>query len=170
MTRCHPDVIEPESCPNAAFLTALPLSHHWFAWAPRNSSAEFQLLKCHKWLAMPDNRTFLGLHFVIAKCKTFFNPYECISPARGYYRSSICKLVFSHVSNRRVSCGIHRSGLNCCCSLNARQHIRNGKQHNSSSDRPLPIIFSEDWENAPEALRPQHGFAVSTVAIVTVEW
>ncbi|KIK48436.1 hypothetical protein CY34DRAFT_798258 [Suillus luteus UH-Slu-Lm8-n1] len=91
-------------------------------WTIRNgsmtSAAAIASLIC--WLAMPDNRTFLGLHFVIAKL----------------YANSLL------------------------ATLNARQHIRNGKQHNSSSDRPLPIIFSEDWENAPEALRPQHGFAM----------
>ncbi|KAG2755482.1 hypothetical protein P692DRAFT_20767703, partial [Suillus brevipes Sb2] len=84
-------------------------------WTIRNgsitSAAAIASLIC--WLVMPDNRTFLGLHFVIAKL----------------YANSLL------------------------ATLNARQQIRNGKQHNSSSDRPLPIVFSEDWENAPEALR-----------------
>ncbi|KAG2120689.1 uncharacterized protein F5147DRAFT_785757 [Suillus discolor] len=44
--------------------------------------------------------------------------------------------------------------------LNARQHIRNGKQYDPSSDHPLPIVFSEDWENTTETLRSQHGFPV----------
>ncbi|KAG1759003.1 hypothetical protein EDD22DRAFT_826952 [Suillus occidentalis] len=97
-------------------------------WTIRNgsmtSAAAIASLIC--WLAMPDNRTFLGLHFVIAK-------WDIIG---AVYANSLL------------------------ATLNARQHIRNGKQHNSSCDRPLPIIFSEDWENAPEALRPQHGFAM----------
>lgn len=91
-------------------------------WTIRNgsmtSAAAIASLIC--WLAMPDNRTFLGLHFVIAKL----------------YANSLL------------------------ATLNAKQHIRNGNQRNSPSDRPLPIVFMEDRENAPEGLRSQHGFSM----------
>ncbi|KAG1757765.1 hypothetical protein EDB19DRAFT_64055 [Suillus lakei] len=89
-------------------------------WTIRNglmtSAAAIASLIC--WLAMPNNRIFLGLHFFVAKL----------------YANSLL------------------------ATLNARQHIRNGKQYNSSGDRPLPIVLSEGWENPPEALHSQHGF------------
>ncbi|KAG2154658.1 hypothetical protein DEU56DRAFT_373722 [Suillus clintonianus] len=89
-------------------------------WTIRNGSvtsvAAVAALIC--WLTMPENRIFLGLHFVIAKLYA----------------------------------------ISLLATLNARQHTRNGKQNNFSSGYPLPIVFSEDWENAPEALRSQHGF------------
>lgn len=91
-------------------------------WTIRNgsmtSAAAIASLIC--WLAMPDNRIFLGLHFVVAKL----------------YANSLL------------------------ATINARQHIRNGKQYNSSRDHPLPIVFSENRKNAPEALSPQHGFSM----------
>jgi hypothetical protein len=42
---------------------------------------------------MPENRIFLGLHFVIAKRKPFYIPRNV-----SHIRSSICQLPFSYVS------------------------------------------------------------------------
>ncbi|KAG1729555.1 hypothetical protein EDB19DRAFT_1897202 [Suillus lakei] len=36
-------------------------------------------------------------------------------------------------------------------SLNARKQIWNGKQHTPTNDQPMPIIFLEDFEHAPES-------------------
>lgn len=50
-----------------------------------------------QWLVMPKNRIFLGLHFVIAKCKSLqILRNESHLDIVG---SSICKLPFSDVGN-----------------------------------------------------------------------
>ncbi|KAG2154657.1 hypothetical protein DEU56DRAFT_897737 [Suillus clintonianus] len=109
-------------------------------WTIRNgsvtSAAAVASLIC--WLAMPENRIFLGLHFVIAKCKP--------------------SLTLTNASHLPVDLVEVVYAISLLATLNARQHMRNGKQYNFSSGYPLPIVFSEDWENAPEALRSQHGF------------
>ncbi|KAG1908286.1 uncharacterized protein F5891DRAFT_8064 [Suillus fuscotomentosus] len=76
--------------------------------------------------------------------------------------SLICWLV---MPGNRIFLGLHfvvakLYANSLLATLNARQHIRNGKQYDPSSDHPLPIVFSEDWENTSETLRSQHGFPV----------
>jgi hypothetical protein len=108
---------------------------------------------------MPSNRIFLGLHFVVAKCKLF---QTVVNISHEYCWSSICKFPFSYVSHTFdvvfVGCG-----LIWCCSLNARKQIWSGKQYTPTNNQPMPIVFLEDFELGPHSSITQQG-SVSTTA------
>ncbi|KAG2142398.1 hypothetical protein DEU56DRAFT_733676 [Suillus clintonianus] len=86
------------------------------------SAATISTLLC--WKIMPQNRIFLGLHFVVAKL----------------YANSLL------------------------ATLNARKQIWNGKQYTTATDQPMPIVFLENFEHAPESPITQQGFSASNMA------
>ncbi|OJA18596.1 hypothetical protein AZE42_06570 [Rhizopogon vesiculosus] len=91
-------------------------------WTIRNGSitcaAAIATLIC--WSVMPQNRIFLGLHFVIAKLYA----------------------------------------ISLLATLNSRTRIRDGRQQSTATDGPLPIVFPEEWGNAPVISRTQRGYSM----------
>lgn len=107
---------------------------------------------------MPSNRVFLGLHFVVAKCKLF---QTVVNISHGYYWNSVCKFLFSHVSHTFDAVFVGCS-LTWGCSLNARKQIWSGKQCSPTHNQPMPIVFVEDFEHGPDSSITQQG-SVSTM-------
>lgn len=90
---------------------------------------------------MHTNLIFMGIHFVISKCKNPFRSSRVFSLYADSAMFSLCKLFSRDVSSQCVS-SVHHFSYKSESSLNARKTLHpTSHRSQNSHDRNMPIMF-----------------------------